>query len=255
MSFRISKDNTVIVSSNPPPLPQGQDSQLLTNVNGSNIFSYPGYELQGDNMFPQNVVYDLSGIVPQTNQAWFGAVLHPNGFIYTTPHSRKTTLVINPYTNTWTEVPIPILTNVDFYRGGVVAPNSKIYYPPWISEDILVNDVPNNRFYKINAASNKYAKYNGCVLAPNNLIYCIPADENNVMVINPENDTFTRIDISGITGELKWAGGVLAPNGNIYCAPAFATSILVINTQNKTAQYDLSGMNGYPVNPVWGTID
>jgi hypothetical protein len=227
----------------------GNNTQILTKVNDQNLWSYPGYNFNGSDMFPENTIFNIPGSLNIINQAWFGLVLHPNGLIYSTPYSKKSTIVINPYTNTWSETPIPILLNTDFgdyYRGGVVAPNGKIYYPPFIGQDILVNDVPNNRFYKINAPSGQYARYNGCVLGPNGLIYCVPLDENNVMVINPNTDTYTTLDISGVTGSLKWAGGVLANNGKIYCAPAYATSVLVIDTNNNTTQFDISGLRGYP---------
>ena len=176
-------------------------------------------------------------------------MLNPNGLNYKTPYERKSTLIIIPYTNTWNEVLIPDLSNTaygDYYRGGVVAPNGKIYYAPFISQYILVNDVPNNRFYKILAPSEQYARYSSCALAPNGLIYGIPLDENNVMVINPANDTYTTFDISGVTGYLKWSGGVLANNGKIYCCPGNATSILIIDPATNTAVFDVSGLNGYP---------
>ncbi len=249
MSRVSNNSRTVISVANPSPLPQGYDTQILTNVNGANQYSYPGYNFSGSDMFPQNAVFELSGNLSIINQAWFGLVLHPNGLIYSTPYSKKSTIVINPIANTWREVPIPILQNTDFgdyYRGGVVAHNGKIYYPPFIGQDILVNDVQNNRFYKINAPSVQYTRYNGCVLGTNGLIYCVPADESNFMIIDPSTDTYRTVDISGATGVLKWAGGVLSSNGRIYCSPAYATSILLIDTSNNTAEYDISGLNGYP---------
>jgi hypothetical protein len=228
----------------------GNNSQILTKVNGQNLWSYDDYYLNGNNMFQQNIVNNLPGILPIRNQAWYGAVLHPNGKIYTTPYQRSSTIVIDTYTNTWSEINIPIISG-ELYRGGVVAPNGKIYYPPFISDNILVNDVINNRFYKIPAPSSAYSKYAGCVLAPNGKIYAIPCDSNNVMIINPENDSYTNIydtDLSStvFTQSLKWSGGVLATNGKIYCAPAYATSVLVIDPFTDTFQYNITGINGYP---------
>ena len=52
MSSRVSNNvKTVVINSNPPPLPPSQDTQVLTNVNGVNTFSYPGYNYKGSNMF------------------------------------------------------------------------------------------------------------------------------------------------------------------------------------------------------------
>ena len=54
MSFRVNTPKTVIVSPTPAPLPPSQDTQILTNVNNQNIFSYPGYNYKGSDMFPEN---------------------------------------------------------------------------------------------------------------------------------------------------------------------------------------------------------
>jgi len=51
-SFRVSGPKTVVVSPTPPGLPPSQDTQVLTNVNGQNIFSYPDYNYKGNNMIP-----------------------------------------------------------------------------------------------------------------------------------------------------------------------------------------------------------
>ena len=51
MSFRVNTPKTVIVAPTPTPLPPSQDTQILTNVNGVNTFSYPGYNFDGSDMF------------------------------------------------------------------------------------------------------------------------------------------------------------------------------------------------------------
>lgn len=247
MSYRINKPRTVIVSSNPTPLPPSQDTQILTNVNGTNTFSYPGYNFKGSDMFPENRASQVSNVIsPNTNAKWFGGVLAPNGKIYMVPYSASNVLILDPITNTYNTTTITNLGSEQYkWQGGVVAPNGKIYGIPRNSRSVLIIDPVTNTAdtTTISDLSSDTNKWAGGVLAPNGNIYCIPRNATNVLVINPLTNTKSFIDVSGVTTSAKWEGGVLAPNGNIYGVPYNIDKILQINTiSNTTSLIDISGL-------------
>jgi len=216
MSLRINTKKTVIVSSNPQSLPPSQDTQVLTNVNGTNIFSYPGYNYKGSNMFPG---FPNAGSVNQ-NDVSFGSY-----------------------------------TSFTKYWGGALAPNGNIYFVPYLEQTVPANYVPNvgifnpytrtfdtttisrTNYPDISNLTNSQ-QFAGAVTGPNGRIYCIPARSPFVGIINPQTNTFDSTTITGInpTGAFLYKGGVLAPNGKIYCAPGSFTdiSIGVIDTVTNT---------------------
>ena len=104
MSFQIRPSNEVTVTF-PTPLPSGQDTQILTNVNGTTAFSYSGYNFDAKDMFsyiPNNIdtraiyVGDLSLNV----KYYGGGVLAPNGRIYCIPCNANNVGIIDPNNDT-----------------------------------------------------------------------------------------------------------------------------------------------------------
>lgn len=233
MSFRVNSNNNVVFNLPPTPLPSGQDTQILTNVNGTNMFSYSGYNFSASDMFPKDTTTTFRTDIPNINQGWWGGVLGPNGKIYTTPYMSNSTLILDPETETYTQQFINTPVNSGFVGG--VCTNGKIYY--LASSAVLVNDIFNNRFYNIDISyGSNTSGYFGCCLGVNGKIYGIPGNANNVLVLNPNDESYyflTSSDISAAIGS-KWAGGVLAPNGIIYCMPSIETFFLMINTNNDT---------------------
>ncbi len=280
MSFRVNTPRTVIVASTPTPLPPSQDTQILTNVNSANTFSYPGYNFKGSNMFPANS-FDLSGLnyFDAFNNKFQGGVLAPNGNIYFIPTGATYVAIVNPYTRQVDTTSISGLSSLlsKFY-GGVVANNGKIYCIPGNSSQILVINTRDNSTYYISGITNANyptittdnQKWFGGVLSPNGKIYCIPYFSQCVMIIDPTNDSLDLTSITGInkdnypnlidrTSNLEsFAGGVLGPNGRIYCIPSDAYGVMVINPENNTIDassylyVNAVDISGNPINPPNG---
>jgi hypothetical protein len=235
------------------------DTQIFTNVNNNVQWSYNQEIFDGANMFPNIGVSNsfLSSTYVAPNQGWFGSCLGPNGNIYTTPYFQSSTIIINTITDTWQIQNIPTtLSTRSFCIGGVCASNGKIYMFPIGAGGVLVNDIPNNRFYNINISfdTGLIGGYTGCCLGQNGKIYAIPRGANNVLVVNPVDDSYyfiTSPDVSSGT-DRKWFSGSLALNGKIYCPPARATSILVIDTNTDTMTASIPTLSGIPTN---GTAD
>jgi len=96
MSLRLSVPlKQAIVTTNPTPLPSSQDTQILSNTNGVNSFSYTGYNFSSSNMFPENTV-DISAFsyVDSATGKYSGGVLGPDGVIYCIPRDASTIMTI-----------------------------------------------------------------------------------------------------------------------------------------------------------------
>jgi hypothetical protein len=248
MSFRISNSTKSVVTQTPIPLPSGQDTQILTNVNGVNSFSYPGYNFNGENMFPgfPNTgsvnPFDVSLTTLTTFIKYLGGSLAPNGNIYFMPHPTNYNFslhssiwvpnigIFNPYTKifdqtTLSSTRIPDLSGRFFY-GSITSHNGKIYGIPANSPFVPIidpntNTVDTKTISGLNPARNSFR---GGVLAPNGKIYCAPASfvDVSVGVINTNNNTFYTLPvpqpIPGISG-IGYYGGALGRNGCVYFAP------------------------------------
>lgn len=196
----------------------GDNTQILTDIGTTPIWTYNQYNLQGNNFLTENTV-DLSGFsyFDSTGNKFAGGVLAPNGKIYCIPYSVNYVAIIDPVTRT---VDTTSIRNVQGGRG---------------------TDF----------------KWYGGVLAPNGKIYCIPLEANNILVINTFDNTtsyITGITVANyptiVTDREKWIGGAIAPNGKIYCSPYFAQCVLIIDTTNDTVNLtDISGIVNIPSNP------
>jgi streptogramin lyase len=195
----------------------GQNTQILSDVNDNTLWSYNQYILQGNNFLTENTV-DLSGFsyFDSTSGKFAGGVLAPNGNIYCIPHNADYVAIINPVKKT---VDTTSIRNV---IGGTTG-----------------------------------AKWYGGVVTSNGNIYCIPYNSSNILIINTLDNTtsyITGITVANyptiVANTDKWIGGALAPNGKIYCAPYFAQSVLIIDTTNNTINLtDISGLVNIPSNP------
>ena len=77
---------------------------------------------------PENGDYGLIGSTYSGSGKWMGGSLAPNGRIYCTPYTGKSTILeIDPVTDTTAEV-ATVGTN---YRGSILAPDGKIFAIPY----------------------------------------------------------------------------------------------------------------------------
>jgi len=257
MSLRVSTPKTVIVASTPTPLPPSQDTQILTNVNGANTFSYPGYNFKGSNMFAQQSV-DISAINTRNSSTgkYIGGVLVPNGNIYCIPFSANNIGIIDPYRNTFDSTTIT-LTSTQNYLGGVLAPNGKIYCIPSNATNVGIIDPTINTIDTRTISQTTYPdlsagnKFWGGVLASNGKIYCAPRNVSYVGIIDPITNTFSQIplptqpDLSSGASGFQYATGSMGANGNIYFAPFSATKILRIRPTDNSYNFINVTANGF----------
>lgn len=251
MSFRVSTQKNAFVVPNPPPIPSGQDTQILTNVNGSNVFSYPGYNFDGSNMFAQQSV-DTSAILLTNlaNYNYGGGVLAPNGRIYCMPLSATNVGIINTYNDTIDTTSISGLTGNFKYLGGVLAPNGKIYCIPLNATNIGIIDLATNTIDTTTISMTRYPdlsgnlKFWGGVLGTNGKIYCVPRRVNYVGIIDPVNNTFDSTSITFTLNQIglvstadAFATGSLGSNGNIYFCPFAASRVMRLRTTDNSLNF------------------
>ena len=248
MSSRVSNNvKTVVINSNPPPLPPSQDTQVLTNVNGTNTFSYPGYNFNGSNMFAG---FPFAGSVNQndvsissitTFEKYFGGALAPNGNMYFMPCPfgypaggsplwTPNIGIYNPYTRVFDQTTLS-RNNVPDLSGrliwsAITAPNGKIYGIPWESPFVPIIDPQTNRVDTTTISTvisgTTYQNFKGGVLATNGKIYCAGAYSNTkIGVIDTITNTFSVLDIpQPIPGSgLGYYSGALGKNGCVYFSP------------------------------------
>ncbi len=239
----------------------GNETQILTDIGTTPIWTYNQYNLQGNNFLTENTV-DLSGFsyFDSTGNKFAGGVLAPNGKIYCIPYNASYVAIIDPINRT---VDTTSITNVqggrgtDFkWYGGVLAPNGKIYCVPLEASNILViNTLDNTVSYISGITVANYPtivsdreKWIGGAIAPNRKIYCAPYFAQCVLIIDTRNDTVNLTDISGITStnpvysRLLWrsvnvegfGGAVLHPNGKIYFMPTSAYGVLQVDPVTNT---------------------
>lgn len=234
MSTRISRPKTVVISPTPPGLPPSQDTQILTNVNGVNTFSYPGYNFDGSDMFPENTGDVLGPSLPtiQPSGFWSGiSCLGPDGLIYAAPRFGNPVYVFSPYNNTLDTTTYASATG-DFI-GCCTAPNGKIYFAPAQSTFVGILDPIRRTWDSTTISSSQYpnlgtnttgnGKFWRCTIAPNGRLFMAPRSATWIGVVDTNNNTYTSIDISGLTGVspggLNYASIANAKNGFLYMFP------------------------------------
>jgi hypothetical protein len=274
MSLRLSTPKTVIVASNPTPLPPSQDTQILTNVNGANIFSYPGYNYKGSNMFPG---FPFAGSVNQFDisvasavtsfEKYFGGALAPNGNMYFMPCPfgypaggsplwTPNIGIYNPYTRVFDQTTLS-RNNVPDLSGrliwsAITAPNGKIYGIPWESPFVPIIDPQTNRVDTTTISTvisgTTYQNFKGGVLATNGKIYCAPGSFTDISigVIDTVTNTFSTLAVPQPVpgaGGFGWYGGALGRNGCIYFAPHRSSGgrPLKVNPFNNTVVHCTNG--------------
>jgi len=150
--------------------------------------------------------------------------------------------------------------SIQYYFGGVLAPNGTIYCIPNGSSNILmINTATNGVSYGTGGPSLSPAlstqSYIGGVLAPNGTIYCAPWGAANILMINTSSNSVSYgtggASLSpALSTQSYFGGGVLGPNGNIYCPPNLSSNILIINTSDNSVKY---GTGGASLSPALST--
>jgi streptogramin lyase len=169
--------------------------------------------------------------------AYVGSVMATNGHMYFVPFfATQGVMKLNIGDNTTTFFGSPKYTYFG-NRGGVLAPNGKIYCIPTYHESVTVIDTNDDTVSFIDTIISGHYKWIGGVLLPNGKIYCAPYQQgDSILIIDTNDDSFYTIP-GGETngGGGHWISATLASDGKtVYCAPYGNSQILKIDTETDT---------------------
>ena len=213
---------------------------IMASPNG-NMYCIPYYATQILRVEPFNKSYALFGSSYSGNNKWHGAALTNDGTIYCNPRDMTYVLKIADDES--------VSTFGSFTGGGrsaacSLAPNGKIYAPPWLHTAISVVDTSDDSVASITGLpTSSNGKWSSAVLAPNGYIYCAPRFAANILKIDPSDNSYTTIGTWSTTAD-KYNIGKLANNGKIYFSGPNTTTILVIDTTDDS-YYTVSCNQGY----------
>ena len=161
--------------------------------------------------------------IPGGSSKWRTS-FYSNGKIYGIPAEASSILVIN----TEDHEDITLLGSFpggDKWRGGVVAPNGKIFCSPSFSHKfILVIDSNDDSFRQYPIA---FGNFTGAIYVPlNNRVYFMPrqTDTEYIMSMDADTEELKAMDI--FVGGASYTGGGVTSDGVIYLMPGNRISIL-----------------------------
>lgn len=169
---------------------------------------------------------------PSVSGGNFGAVLAPNGKIYTIPYSATNVIEIDPENQTSKSIGVNLGTNSTKYVGGVLASNGLIYAMPETALKILQINPYNKTVVELTFTPTLTGFYKGTVLHPNGKIYGMNHSSSSGAFIefDPISET---ISYFGNVGTNLFCGGVVGPNGKIYAIPENNNVLAIIDVENK----------------------
>lgn len=187
-----------------------------------------------------------AGTVGMDGCGYLGLVLGLDGKMYSAPWEESDNiLVIDPVANTATGVSFGVtqaryglIYNSNNYLTGAVAPNGKIYFPPFnTGNGVLVIDPATQTSYNI-PQSYTQQHYGTAILGSNGLIYCI--GRQDCLIIDPRNDTLYTTTFGGVIPTYntstpaiggRWMSAVKClADDKLYFAPRSADYLIVIDT-------------------------
>jgi hypothetical protein len=171
------------------------------------------------------------------NGPYRGLVLGADGKLYSAPWlTSSEILVIDPTTNTASMQSFGV-TGLPFdvgnYVTGALAPNGKIYFPPWKHNKVLVIDPANNTSYYMTPTFSGEPGYSTAILGTNGRIYCL--GRNNCLIINPATDTTNTTTFGGVVPSFanpgfQWASSVRCLVDDKIYATGASNYLIVIDT-------------------------
>ena len=199
-------------------------------IYGFGIETTPGYILEFDPVSRITTEYYIG-----VGLTIGGAVVAPNGNIYTIPYNTNEFMVFNPITKKVKIVdaggPLEGSSSSNSrFVGGVLGPDGRIYCIPSSQWKVLVIEPGSDKSWYLESYSlgGDTLKYRGGVLGPDGCIYGIPGANTKVLRIDPYHQSLEQYgNLSGTSQ--KWMGGVLHPNGHLYGITYSGDTILDIN--------------------------
>jgi len=162
----------------------------------------------------------------------YGAVVHPNGKIYSIGYERPQYIVFDPIQETVDVIETDSTVHGSTkYTSLCLGRNNKLYSMPYGDTTLIQEfDPVTGITTHYDGAPSGGAKYLKTILGGNGKIYGIPYSSTSLITeLDPE--TGTVVTFAGNAGCI---GGALAPDGKIYCPPYNNSQVMVIDCENRT---------------------
>ena len=162
----------------------------------------------------------------------YGAVVHPNGKIYSIGYERPQYIVFDPIQETVDVIETDSTVHGStIYTSLCLGRNNKLYSMPYGNTTLIQEfDPVTGITTHYDGAPSGSAKYLKTILGGNGKIYGIPYSSTSLVTeLDPE--TGTVVTFAGNAGCI---GGALAPDGKIYCPPYNNSQVMVIDCENRT---------------------
>lgn len=203
---------------------------------------------QSDSVIKYNPFNDLfttfGSDILSGSSLYFSGVLAQNNKIYTIPRNAERVLEINVADDSYRFIGDLVGSE---HCGGVLAPNGKIYAPPFrsTSKVLIINPITQSiGSINITEGLSGNPLYFGGSLGYDGKIYFIPRSAPEVLVVDPTDDSYYFLSGLNNTTSAAWGGAVTAPNGNIYGIPFNSHQFLKIDVEKQTTELigDLSSL-------------
>jgi len=117
---------------------------------------------------------------------------------------------------------------------GVLAPNGKVYMPPYGASSIIEYD-PNTQTVTYYGDFTGSDKWYGAIVTPDGLVYGVPRDSSQILEFNTNTKELKLYD-TGVTSDDKWWGGFYY-NRKVYMTPLTYPAILEFDPQTKEIKF------------------
>lgn len=189
-----------------------------------------------------------------TTFKWHSSVITQNGTVYAIPRTDTRVLIVNTITNNYTFVNAAP-TGVDKFSSSVLAPNGKIYCPPFLGfSNFLIYDINTNVADTSSLIAPVGFKYQGACCGPDGNLYFVPFTATSTSghilryIVSTNTLDSSTLPIATLTGGLfNYACAKLAPDGFIYICPLNQNSVVAFNPITNvinTTSMVVSGGNG-----------
>lgn len=173
-------------------------------------------------------------------EAFVGAVVAPNGFLYVIPYGAQYVQKVNLSTRAITNLTATDLTTSNHkWAGGVLAPNGKIFAVSENSSNLLVINTSTDAVTitadaNIAAQNTSLGTWRGGVLSPQGMIYWAPYGARYMLKLNPTTNVTSLLPYDFTTANYKYSGLALSNNGSIYLIPQQADKVAKLDPATDT---------------------
>jgi hypothetical protein len=153
--------------------------------------------------------------------------------LYAAPYTSEAILKINPFTDTWTEIPSGLAGTSIKYGEPILAPNGFIYFIPMGASQVMKLNPADDSITFFGSVGSAIYKWQSGDITENGIIYCMPLKENRILAIDTNNDTVSYVSTSLSNTIENYSKTIYARNGFFYGIPSAESRFIKFNPSNN----------------------